>query len=142
MAILLSVLVPAAAVASTSYSGGKLHGTAVQISCTTGSETGTPPTTDPETTSQGLALYGMSGFTVYAEAASAFTAGGFLAAYLWLAPSSKWVRAPDLDLYVDSALAEQGWAGFQVVSSTGGIVYLPSGVGVAVDIHIIATKAR
>jgi len=105
--------------------------------CSSGTETGTPPTTNPCSTDQGLCLNTIGGFTVRAEASSTFTAGGYWAAYLWEPDSKSWARAPDLDLYVDSTLSKQSWAGFEVVSRMGGIAFLPQNVGVAAVLKII-----
>jgi hypothetical protein len=66
------------------------------------------------------------------------TAGGKLKAHHWNSKSARWNPAPDLDLTV-AALQYQGFVGFAVPSPQGRVAYVPSGVGVAVDIHINAT---
>ncbi len=128
------------AMASTSYTGGTVGLAEAEIVCTTGSETGTPPTTDPCTTSQGMCLENVSGFTIHLEAGSTFTTGGALRVYLWNSVTSTWNRAPALDLYVDDTRAKQAWPGFRVISPRDGIAFLPDGVGAfAMTIYINAT---
>lgn len=83
----------------------------------------------------GLDLANVSGFAVHAETAGTMTAGGVLKAYLWNAESKKWNSTPDLDLTV-AALARQGFAGFKVEAPTARILFVPSGVGLAVTIYL------
>ena len=142
--LLALALIPGLATASTTWVSNNRVSTATT---TTGSETGTPPTTTPcpspaTAADQGKCLAGMGGFTVHVESiAGAMTAGGFLAAYLWNPSTEQWNPAPDLNLYV-TAVVDQSFAGFSVVSPVGGIAYLPSGVGVGVVITVYATGSR
>jgi hypothetical protein len=104
----------------------------VKAACTTGTEAA------PTLATEGMSLDQVGGFVVHAQAAGAMTAGGKLKAYLWNVKAARWNPAPDLDLTV-AALQFQGFVGFAVPSAQGRAAYLPSGVGVAVDVYINAT---
>lgn len=101
--------------------------------CTTGTEAA------PTGTTAGIDLTGSKGFVVYAEAAAAMTAGGKLVAYLYNPVTARWTPAPDLDLTV-AAIQYQAFAGFTTTSDFARIAYVPSGVGQAVTVYIMARK--
>jgi hypothetical protein len=131
LAAIVAAVFAFSAQATTTWSRGARRYTAI-ATCTTGTESA------PSGTSSilGLELTGLEGFTVYAEAGGAMTAGGFLQAYLQNPASGNWVRAPDLDLTAQ-ALSSQAFAGFTVNGGSGRIAYVPSGIGLAVTIYIV-----
>lgn len=135
LVILACLLVPLSAFGATTWTTPA--SLVSKAACTTGSETGTPPSTD----SDGLALSRLSGFVVHVEAGSAMTAGS-LAAYLWNPVTDQWNRAPELDITVVGGGSSEASSGFAVTSPRSGsrIAYLPDGLGVAVDVYIVATR--
>lgn len=106
-----------------------------KVVCTTGSESAPAAATD------GLSLYGLTGFSVTIEAAGAMTAGGVLQAYVRHPVSGVWARAPDLDLVV-AALTNQAFGGFTVVADMARIAFVPSGVGQGSTIYVSGTTKR
>lgn len=106
-----------------------------KVVATTGTESAPAAATD------GLNLYGITGFSVTIEAAGAMTAGGLLLAYVRHPVSGVWARAPDLDLVV-SALTNQAFPGFVVTSDMGRVAFVPSGVGQGATIYVAGTTTR
>jgi hypothetical protein len=85
----------------------------------------------------GLDLMRIASLTVHAETAGTMTAGGKFLAYLWNAETSTWNPVSDgtLDLTA-SAVAKQAWSGFHVDHGPSRLVYIPSGIGLAVTIYL------
>jgi hypothetical protein len=106
----------------------------VKAVCTTGTELA------PTLVTEGMSLEGVSGFVVHAQAAGAMTAGGKLLCHLWNTKTLRWNPCPDLNLTVVAA-QYQSFVGFAVPAPVGRVSYVPSGVGVAVDVYITATLA-
>ena len=128
----LALLLPLAAEATCTWT---ISSNIATGTCTTGAETGTPPTAN-----EGLPLVdwrSYTGISVYAETAGTMTAST-LAAYAKNPATGSWIRVPDLDLTVQ-ALAKQGWFGLSVPSPAGRILWLPVGTGVATTIYIIGS---
>lgn len=138
---LLSLFAFTPAFAATTWSADTSQdSTLVTVSkavCTTGSESA--PADGVGSPAVGLALFGVEGFSVYAEAAAAMTSGGTLQAYLYNPITTKWARAPDLDLVV-SNLQYQAFPGFTVVADWARIAFVPVGVGQAVTVYVMGRR--
>jgi hypothetical protein len=135
----LLVVLPSLALATTTWTVDATvpanQATVAKAVCTTGSESAPASATD------GLDLWALRGFTVHAEAAGAMTAGGKLLAYSWNPVTARWNAIPDLDLTV-AAVQYQSFAGFSVAADIGRVAYVPSGVGQAVNIYIVAAPRK
>jgi hypothetical protein len=105
----------------------------VTIAFGTGTEAA--PTTS---TTDGLRLDGIKGFTIHVEAGSAMTAGGLFLAYQFNNVTGNWTRVADgsLDLTA-SAVTKQSWSGFWVAADMNRITWVPSGIGVASTMYIL-----
>jgi hypothetical protein len=88
----------------------------------------------------GLGLSTMHGFVVTVEViadAGSMTAGT-LRCYIFDATNEHWARNPDMDLTVSEGRTQTFW-GFQAVSPTGRVAYVPNGLGQPVNITITGT---
>lgn len=129
--VLVALVIAAQVQAATTYTLttpsflSNIRGPRAQAICTTGTEANALSATD------GLPLYGITGFTVYAKSGSAFTAGGRLLAYMRNPVDGVWSYVADgsMDLVL-AAVTSQAFAGFIVVDGHHDrIAYLPSGAG-------------
>lgn len=135
----LLVLLPSApALGSVTWASTKLQS---KLTSTTGTETASPPTTDPcarTSSDHGLCLRGINAFEVHVEAAGAMTAAT-LECWIWNPASGQWNRAPQLDI-TTTTLQDETYAGFSATGGNGGVAFIPNGIGVASDIYIIGTR--
>jgi hypothetical protein len=136
-AALLALALAVPSYATETWAKGARGAFSAVATCTTGTGTEAAPTTS---TSAGLSLAGIHGFTVHIETSGTMTAGGKLLAYLFNPETGNWTPVSDgsLDLTV-SAVASQSFSGFAVYGGGGRIAYVPSGVGVASHIYIVGS---
>lgn len=145
ISILLALSVVALPVqASVTWASARLTSTLVS---TTGTETASPPTTDPcaqasSKDDHGLCLRGINSFEIHIEAAAAMTAGT-LEAWVWRpgtnSVAGQWNRAPQLDI-TTTTLQDETYSGFVATGGNGGIAFIPNGIVQASSIFIIGTR--
>ena len=135
---LLTLLLSASAQAGVTWESTKLVS---KLISTTGTETASPPTTDPcarTSSDHGLCLRGINAFEVHIEAAAAMTAGT-LQCWIWNPASGQWNRAPQLDI-TTTTLQDETYSGFTATGGNGGVAFVPNGIVQASDIYIIGTR--
>ena len=85
----------------------------------------------------GLNLFGLKSIVVFCEATvGAMTAGGKLLAYGLNPVTSKYVRAPELDLVL-TGLQWESWQGLQVLGDYSYVAYVPSGSGRTTSTYLV-----
>lgn len=131
-AALALLLFTSPALAATTWSFPSTSVRSSKAACTTGSEAA------PAVSYAGISTAGIRGLSIHAEAAGAMTAGGKLLAYGLNPVTGNWNRIPSQDIVV-TALQYEAYSGIEIVAGVSRIAWVPSGVGVAVDIYIFGS---